>query len=153
MKIFLQARLKGWRLFFVSGKVSSLKSLKMACEWDCFAVWKFSVRKLFILKVFSHLCVCAQSLSHIWLCDPMDCSPPGSSVHGISQGKNTGVGCLFRLQGVFPTQGSNPPLLCLLHWLVGSLPLEPPGEPFSYLSPTYSWFALLYSRNHHNIVK
>ena len=27
------------------------------------------------------------------ICDPMDCSPPGSSVHGDSQGKNTGVGC------------------------------------------------------------
>ena len=25
----------------------------------------------------------AQSLSHVWLCDPMDCSPPGSSVQGI----------------------------------------------------------------------
>ena len=28
----------------------------------------------------------------------MDCSPPGSSVHGDSPGKNTGVGCHFRLQ-------------------------------------------------------
>ena len=27
------------------------------------------------------------------LCNPMDCSPPGSSVHGIFPGKNTGVGC------------------------------------------------------------
>ena len=27
------------------------------------------------------------SLSRIWLCDPMDYSPPGSSVHGISQAK------------------------------------------------------------------
>ena len=44
-------------------------------------------------------------------------------------GKNTGVGCLFLLQGIFPTQGSNPHLLCLLHWQVGSLPLTPPGKP------------------------
>ena len=41
------------------------------------------------------------------LCDPVDCSPPGSSVHGDSPGKNTGVGCHFLLQGIFPTQGSN----------------------------------------------
>ena len=27
------------------------------------------------------------------LSDPMDCSPPGSSVHGIFPGKSTGVGC------------------------------------------------------------
>ena len=49
----------------------------------------------------------------------MDCSPPGSSVHGISPGKNTGVGCHALLQGIFPTQGSNPRLLCLLHWQAG----------------------------------
>ena len=30
-------------------------------------------------------------------------------------GKNTGVGCHFLLQGTFPTQGSNPSLLCLPH--------------------------------------
>ena len=35
----------------------------------------------------------------------MDCSPPGSSVHGNSSGKNTGVGCHAILQGIFPTQG------------------------------------------------
>ena len=33
------------------------------------------------------------------LCDLMAFSPPGFSVHGISQGKNTGVGCHFLLQG------------------------------------------------------
>ena len=33
--------------------------------------------------------------------DPRDCSPPGSSVHGDSPGKNTGVGCYFILQGIF----------------------------------------------------
>ena len=42
------------------------------------------------------------------LCDPMDCSPPGSSVHGDSSGKNTGLGyhCLF--QGICLTPGSHP---------------------------------------------
>ena len=44
------------------------------------------------------------------LCNPMDYSPPGSSVHGDSPGKNTGVGCHALLQGIFPTQGSNPGL-------------------------------------------
>jgi len=37
----------------------------------------------------------------------MDCSPPGTSVHGDSPGNNTGVGCHFLLQGIFLTQGSN----------------------------------------------
>ena len=38
------------------------------------------------------------------LCNPIDCSPPGSSVHGDSPGKNTGVGCHALLQGIFPTR-------------------------------------------------
>ena len=58
-----------------------------------------------------------------------DCSPQGSSVHVDSPGKNTGVGCLALLQGIFPTQGSSPHLFCLLHWQVGSLPPAPPGKP------------------------
>ena len=40
----------------------------------------------------------------------MDCSLPGSSVHGDSLGKNTGVGCHALLQGIFPIQGLNPGL-------------------------------------------
>ena len=43
--------------------------------------------------------------------DPMDYSPPGSSVHEDSPGKNTGVRCRALLQGILPTQGSNPGLL------------------------------------------
>ena len=41
-------------------------------------------------------------------CDPMDCSPPGSSVHGISQARILELGCHFFLQGIFLTQGLNP---------------------------------------------
>ena len=70
--------------------------------------------------------------SYLTPSDPMDCSLPGFSVHGIFQarvlewvaiafsmtpyspwnspGQNTGVGSLFLLQGIFPTQGSNPGL-------------------------------------------
>ena len=55
------------------------------------------------------------------LCDTMDCSPPGSSVHGTSPGRNTGVGCHALLQEIFLTQGYNPCLLCFLHWQASSL--------------------------------
>ena len=44
------------------------------------------------------------------LCDPIDCNPTGSSVHGDSPGKNTRVNYHSLLQGIFPTQGSNPGL-------------------------------------------
>ena len=43
--------------------------------------------------------------------------------------KNSGVGCHFLLQGIFPTQELNPHLLCFLHWLVDSLPLSHLGSP------------------------
>ena len=93
-------------------------------------------------------------LSRVQFCNPMDCSPPGSSVlfqasnvscsvlsdssrsHGLqparllcpwnSPGKNTGVGCHSLLQGILPTQGSN---LGLLHSCKDSLPSELPGKP------------------------
>ena len=66
----------------------------------------------------SHRPLCSQSTlywaqllqSCLTLCNPMDCSPPGSSVHGDSLGKNTGMGSLFLLLWIFPTQGSNPGL-------------------------------------------
>ena len=44
------------------------------------------------------------------LCNPMDCSLPGSSVHRDSPDKNTGVSCHALLQGIFPTQQLNPGL-------------------------------------------
>ena len=93
------------------------------------SLWKFShsnsddliPSRLFIFP----LLLSAQS------CNYMDCSPPGSSVHGAFPSKNTGVvGCHALLQGIFPTQGLNPGILRLLHWQAGSLPLAPPGKIF-----------------------
>ena len=62
----------------------------------------------------------------------MDCNLPGSSVHGNSPRKNTGVGYHALLKGIFPTQGSNsglpgtePSSLALQ---TDSLPSEPPGR-------------------------
>ena len=53
------------------------------------------------------MCVCLLTQLRLTLCNPLDCSPPGSSVHGDSPGKNTGVGCQSFLQGIFPTQELN----------------------------------------------
>ena len=61
-------------------------------------------------KAANQLCWMLVTRSCLTLCDPMACSPPGSSVHGNSAGKNTGVGCHALLQGIFPTLGSNPGL-------------------------------------------
>ena len=55
------------------------------------------------------LCLVTQSC--LTLCNPMDYSPPGSSVHEDSPGKSTGVGCHALLQGIFSTQELNQGLL------------------------------------------
>ena len=63
---------------------------------------------IFILVLLIHMCAyCIVAQSCPTPCDPMDYSFPGSSVHGDSPGKNTGVGCRALLQGIFPTQESN----------------------------------------------
>ena len=72
--------------------------------------------------------------SCLTLCNPKNDSPPGSSVHGDSPHKDTGVGCQAFLSEIFPTQGSNLHLLGLLHCQVGSLPLAPPGKPTYVIS-------------------
>ena len=57
------------------------------------------------------LCCAVLTRSCPTLCNPMGCSPPGSAVHGDSPGKNIIVGSHALLQGIVPTQGSNPGLL------------------------------------------
>ena len=57
----------------------------------------------------------------------MDCSLPGSSVHGIFQTGILEQVAIFFSRGSFKTQGLKPSLLHLLHWQADSLPLVPPG--------------------------
>ena len=70
----------------------------------------FSSILLIAENLSSVMCLVAQFCPTV--CESMDYSPPGFSVHGNSPGKNTGVGCHGLYQGIFPTQGLNP---CLLH--------------------------------------
>ena len=65
---------------------------------------------VYVLRGFLCAVRCLVAQSYPTLCDSTDCSPPGSSVHGESPGQNSGVGCHALLQGIFPTQGSNPGL-------------------------------------------
>ena len=64
------------------------------------------------LLLFTH-----SAVSHS--CNPLDCTPPGSSVHGIFQARNTGMGCHCLLQGDLPDPRIRP---CLLHWHAVSSP-------------------------------
>ena len=68
------------------------------------------LRENWILKRSIKINEVAQS--YLTLCNPLDCSPPGSSINGIFPGKSTRVGCHFLFRGIFPTQGWNSDLLC-----------------------------------------
>ena len=67
--------------------------------------------------------MCNQSC--LTLCHPIDCSPPGSSVHRIPQARMLEWVAMSSSRGSFLTQGSN---LQLLHWQVSSLPLSHLGS-------------------------
>ena len=80
----------------------------LLCICEC--VWVGDISMCVCVCVCVRLDMCLVTQSCPTLCDPVDCSLPGSSVHGDSPGKNTGVGCSALLQGIFPTQGLNPGL-------------------------------------------
>ena len=72
--------------------------------------------------------VCSQSCP--LFCNPMDRSPPGSSVHGNLQAETREWVAISLLQWTFLTQESNLHLLCLLHWQADFfLPLSHLGSP------------------------
>ena len=90
----------------------------------CFVKWKTITHYILLshlhntayllLVLFSHWVV-SNSFAMLW-----------SVARLLCPGKNSGVGCHFLLQGIFPTQGSNQHLM---HWQVDSLPLSLQGSP------------------------
>ena len=97
--------------------VSLLLSSPIFCVWVCV----FYLESLNWPPLSRDLCAWVLScFSHVH-------GPPISSVHGILQARILEwVAMLF---SIFPTQGSNLHLLCLLHWQACSLLLSPPGKP------------------------
>ena len=88
-------------------------------------------------KCDAYTCACSIAQSRLTLCDPMDCSPPGSSVHGISQAR------ILEWVAIFYSRGSSRPrdrthVSCLLHWQANSLPLCHLGSPPAVYSNPWS---------------
>ena len=106
----------------------------------CSSIFNF-LRNLHI--VFHNVVAAAKSLqSCLTLCNPIDCSLPGSSVHEDSPGKNTGAGCHTLLQGIFPSQGLNPGLLHC-RWILYSVSHQGSPDPHLFMpSQTKSEFAI-----------
>ena len=77
--------------------------------------------------LYTHRCIwlLAQLFSRVWLCEPMDCSPAGSSVHGISQARILECVTISYSRGSsWPRDRTLPPAL-----QAESLMSEPSGKP------------------------
>ena len=82
------------------------------------------------MQVLSLLpCVVLSCFNHVQLCATLWTVLAKLLCPWDSPGRNTRVGCHALLQGIFPTQQSNPGLSCLLHCQAGSLSLAPLGKP------------------------
>ena len=72
---------------------------------------KVHIVKAMLFPVVMYECAMLNYPLCLTVCDPIDCSSPGSSDHEYSSGKNIGVDCHALLQGIFPIQVWNPGLL------------------------------------------
>ena len=100
--------------------MSFLKNQEKFCLfWVIILPVRYSVLRCLV----STQCVSAKLLQSCpTLCNPVDCSPPGSSVNGILQARML----------LCPPPGDG--TCSLLHWHVGSLPLAPPGKPSQHVT-------------------
>ena len=122
--------LNHWTAREVPDEMLFLSTIQRKLLWFC-----FSPQRLALCLDCACVCVCvyAQLLSCVQV----------FAIHGLQPTrllcphnfpcKTTKAGCHFLLHGIFPTQGSNLHLLCLLHWQADSLPLALPGKPYMYL--------------------
>ena len=126
-----------------------------------FPFWTLIIAACESSPVSSPTCVYAKSLQSCpTLCNPVDCSSPGSSVQRFSRQEYwSGLPCPPAGVSSWPRDGTY--ISRLLHWQVGSLPLVPPWKPkragfltlFNWSSVLFFFFnntkpSFLYGSNH-----
>ena len=95
-----------------------------------------ALESAFMVLLHGWMLACSVPKSCLTLCDqshtrlPLDSQPTRLLCPWDFPGKNTGLGCHFLLQGIFPIQQSN---LYLLHWQADSLPLSHLGSPCRWI--------------------
>ena len=107
------------------GYISNNEITRLEDLEQCPVLSKYSINTSSVIWV-TIFDVVVELHSHVWLFVTAWSVACQSPLSWIFPGKNSGVGCHFLLQGIFPTQGLNP---CLLHWQVDSLPLSHLGSP------------------------
>ena len=87
------------------------------------------------MKLPHHTCICCCLVTKLCptLCNPMNCYPPGSSVHGISKTRILGWVAISFSRGSARPRGRTHPKEDLLHRQADSVPLSPRGSPDPYL--------------------
>ena len=121
-------RYQTWNFWHLINGTSEYFSFTVTSVWVKFYIFSQS-----------HSCTCAKLLRSS-LFDPMNCSPPGSSVPGIIQAKILEwVAMSSSRESSWPGDGTHDFYLCL-HWQVGSLLLVPPGK-----SPKPSTYPLIWT--------
>ena len=116
-----------FRCCLFSHPLTFLTLVSFSLQRTYFAHNGYLTKNHYIILCIARVCVSCSAVSNSL--QFMDCSPSGSSAPWDSPGKNTGEDCHALLQGIFPTQISNPHLFCLPHWQAGSLLLVPHGKP------------------------
>ena len=123
----------GWSVLqeWISSNITEENKVLITGHWNDSELNRFmSTYLILTTALWNSVCSDLFGKSCTTLCDPMDCSASGSSVHGIFPGKNTGVGCCFLLLGIFLTQRSNP--WTHVSWTAGRFfTAEPPEKPWN----------------------
>ena len=108
------------------------------CVWTCVCVCEC---------VCVCVCICPVTQSYLTLWNPMDYSPPGSSVHGIFQ-QEYWSRLPFPSRGDLPHAGIEPASPGLLHWQEKSFPLSHLGIPWTCVYTFTKTYALAFSYLH-----
>ena len=118
------------------------------CMCECMYLFiPYNLICIFYIKRLSCAMLCLVAQSCPTLSHPMDCSPPGSSDHGDSPGKNTGVGCHALLPKDYPAAAAAAKSLQSCPTLCDPRDGSPPGSavPGILQARTLEWVAISFS--------
>ena len=106
---------------------------KVLNKWQLLLLDIMNLTLKAILNIWFVVCACLVTSDSL---PPYELYPTRLLCPCDSPGKYTGEHCHFLFQGIFLIQGSNPHLLCFLHWQVNSITLSHLGRPTEYNGPS-----------------